>query len=232
MQFSLAKPAGRNLGTAPMRTDIRPANQPLGDVRFRQLLAPESWARLPEAVRRRFTKRLMNGQSAVYCGHIVQTCMNPAGRLLARLLKIVGGPLPLDTENDGAAAVVTVTEDAAGGGQFWTRQYNRPNGFPQVVHSTKTFTGPTGLEEHVGYGISMSLRLMTAGQRLLFVSDRYFLTLLGRRLALPHALTPGQLTVSHEDLGEGRFEFLLDLTHPVFGALLYQRAIFRDMTEA
>ena len=232
MERKFAHLPERGPAAAPGRFDIHPDSEPLGDLRFRQLLAPESWASLPEAVRRRFAKRLKNGQSAVYCGHIVQTCMNPAGRLLARLLTIVGGPLPLDTDNDGAAAVVTVTEDAAGGGQFWTRQYNRPNGFPQVVHSTKTFSGPTGLEEHVGYGISMSLKLMTAGQRLLFVSDRYFLTVLGRRLALPHALTPGQLTVSHEDLGDGRFEFLLDLTHPVIGALLYQRAVFRDMTEA
>lgn len=204
----------------------------LGDMRFRRLLSAEAWANLPEAVRRRFAKRLRDGESAVYCGRIAETRLSRAGRWLARLLTVIGGPLPVDDDNEGTPAIVTVTEATDDAGQYWTRQYNRAARFPQVIHSAKAFAGPTGLEECVGGGIGMTLRLRTEPNRLLFVSDRYFCTLFGRRFYLPRFLEPGLLTVGHEDLGGSRFAFTLDLVHPQLGALVHQRIVFRDMTEA
>ena len=132
------------------------------DLRFRRLLRDRDWKALPASVKRRFSKRLGPGDATIYKGYVQYTRMNRAGRLLARLLKLIGGPLPLDTDNKDQAAVVTVTEDAQGGGQFWTRQYGRPEGFPQVIHSTKQFIGPTGLFEYIGYGIGMSCLLYTS----------------------------------------------------------------------
>ena len=198
------------------------------DLRFRRLLTRDEWTVLPVAVRDRFTKRLRGGASVVYRGEVLETRMNLLGYLFAQALRLVGGPLPIERAVAGTAAVVTVTEDPKSNGQFWTRQYNRARGFPQVVQSAKAFKGPTGLEECVGYGIGMSLRLAVKDASLLFESNRYFITLFGRRIFLPKLLEPGTLVVGHHDKGDGQFDFTLDIHHPLFGELIHQRVSFTD----
>jgi len=127
-----------------------------------------------------------------------------------------------------AMLLVAVTEDMAGGGQVWTRLYARRAGFPQIIHSAKRFAGPTGLEEHVGFGIGMALTVHTVEAALIFRSAGYFVQLLGRRIALPRWLSPGALTVTHGELSDGWFSFTLELVHPRFGALIRQTAVFRE----
>ena len=120
------------------------------------------------------------------------------------------------------------SEDAASGGQIWTRICARRDGFPQVIHSAKRFAGPTGLEEYVGFGVSMGLRISVEHEALCFRSTGYSLQLGRFRLPLPEWLTPGDLTVIHSDLGGGTFRFTLDIVHPRFGMLVRQSALFRE----
>ena len=205
-----------------------PRTQPdLLDLRFRALLSERDWTALPPAVRRRFSKRLAAGASAVYAGHVVETRMSLAGWLLAQVARLVGSPLPT-SRAAGLASVVTVTEDVSGGGQIWTRLYARPSGFPQMIHSAKRFRGPTGLEEHVGAGLGMSLRVAIEDGALAFRSERYFLDFSGFRLHLPGWLTPGALTVTHAETESGAFRFTLDIRHELLGLLIRQEAVFRD----
>src|SRR5262245_36294612 len=125
----------------------------LGDLRFRNLLPERDWAALPKAIRRRFSKRLADGNTAIYAGEVLETWMSGAGWLLVQVLRLIGAPLPTD-RSVHVPSVVSVTEDMTTGGQIWTRLYARRDGFPQVVHSSKRFAGPTGLEEYVGFGIA------------------------------------------------------------------------------
>jgi hypothetical protein len=198
----------------------------LADLRFRALLPAEAWATLPLAVRRRFSKRMTGGATVTYCGAVPAVQANVAGRILAQAARLIGGPLPLVYEP--GASVVTVTEDAVGQGQVWTRLYARRSGFPQVIHSAKRFAGPTGLEEHVGAGVGMALNVAVESEALVFRSAFYFVSVLGLRLRLPRWAEPGRLTIVHRDLGGGAFAFTLALDHPWLGRLIGQDAIFKD----
>ncbi len=196
------------------------------DSPFARLLG-DRWLFLPPATRARFLRHITVGACVTYVGEVTECRISGAGWWLAQTARLIGAPLPLSTDT-GVAASVSVTADARGDSQFWTRQYSRKQGFPQVIHSVKRFAGPTGIEEYLGLGIGIALRLEEAGGGLLFVSDHYFLQLGPVRMRLPTALMPGTLTVGHHDLGDGRFLFSLDLVHRWFGELFHQHAVFAE----
>jgi hypothetical protein len=186
----------------------------------------EDWASLPPAIRRRFSTRLAGGQTMVYAGEVLESWMSRAGWWLAQAARLIGGPLPL-TRDAHVPSVVTVTEGM--GGQIWTRLYARRKGFPQIVHSSKRFAGPTGLEEYVGCGVGMTLTVYARDSALVFRSESYFLQLFGRRFFLPAWLSPGTLYVTHAELYDGKFSFTLQIFHPRFGLILRQMAMFREI---
>ena len=202
----------------------------LGDLRFRRLAGEAQWAQLPDAVRARFSTRLRGGATALFAGEVIECRMSRLGFAFARLARLIGGPLPL-CRDAWRPAAVAVTEDPVSGGQHWTRIYGRPRGFPQVIHSAKRFSGPTGLEEHIGGGFGIALTVTVENTTLHFDNDHYFLSLFGIRMRLPRWLSPGRMRVSHVDCGGGRFAFVLLLDHPLFGELVRQTAMFDDRPE-
>jgi hypothetical protein len=211
----------------PERRESAGNDAALHDLRFRALLGAQAWSRLPPAVRERFSKRLHAGAAVTFVGEIVESRKLWPGKVLTQLCRLIGAPLPL-YDDVGVPAVVSVTEDAAFGGQFWTRMYGRKRGFPQVIHSSKRFAGPTGLEEYLGGGFGIALSVSADTQALRFHSDHYFFALGGWRMRLPKWLMPGALTISHIDRGEGWFAFVLSLRHPYFGELIGQTGLFRE----
>jgi len=217
------------MGALPLREmeEQERALRPLLDLRFRRLMGREAWDALPQAVRQRFSKRLSGDAVALYRGRVVRTDFSVLGWLLAQILRIIGAPLPVSRDTD-VPAVVSVSEDHRSGGQVWSRLYGRRNGFPQVIHSAKRFAGVTGIEEYVGHGVGMALKVEALADGLRFISDHYFLTIAGRRLRLPRWIEPGQTVVEHHDLGHGCFRFSLMLHHPWLGRLVEQHALFRD----
>jgi uncharacterized protein DUF4166 len=199
----------------------------LHDLRFQALLGTAAWSRLPPQVRHRFSTRLAAGVAVTYAGEIVECRRTLPGRLLAQLCRLIGAPLPLFDEV-GVPAVVTVTEDGATGGQHWTRIYARRRGFPQVIHSSKRFAGPTGLEEYLGCGLGIALRVRADADGLHFYSEHYVLTVGAFRMRLPAWLGPGALTISHVDRGSGQFAFVLALRHPWLGEIIRQTGLFHE----
>ena len=199
----------------------------LDDGRFRALLAADDWGRLPLATWRRFSKRPAAGRTIVYVGEVEQSHHSRIGWWIVQLMRVIGAPLPTGTETK-VPMVVTVTEDAASGGQVWSRVCARSCGFPQVIHSAMRFAGPTGLEEYVGFGISMALRLRVEDGALLFESAGYSLSFGRLRLPLPEWLTPGALTAAHIDLGGAAFRVTLSVAHPRWGELVRRSAVFRE----
>lgn len=206
----------------------------LGDLRFRQLFKDRDWQDLPPAVRQRFGRRVAIGQAIVYRGEVEFNRVNRWGRILNMALRLIGAPLPLDTQNTGAVAVVTVTE-APDGSQIWMRQYGRGDDkrpFPQIIQSAKKFTGATGVEEHIGRGIGMSLLPCVENHELVFRAQDIFWDIGPKakklRLTLPRWLGPNVLRAGHEETGPGRFAFTLRLEHRWFGKLVDQRVAFRE----
>jgi len=98
-----------------------------------------------------------------------------------------------------------------------------------VIHSSKRFAGPTGLEEYVGRGVGMTLKVYVREGALIFRSQDYFFELLGRRVILPKWLCPGALSVTHAELPDQKFSFTLQIIHPRLGLLVRQMAIFREV---
>jgi Domain of unknown function (DUF4166) len=204
-----------------------PAADELGDLRFRALMSDADWAALPLPIRRRFSKRLAGGNTAVYVGEVLETQMSRAGWLLAQAARLIGGPLPV-SRDAGTPSVVTVTEDVATKGQHWTRLYARRRGFPHIVHSSKRFAGPTGLEEYVGCGVGMALTIHVEDAALIFRAAHYFVQIAGLRLRLPRWASPGSLSVTHAEVGDGHFLFKLEIVHPRLGRLICQTAAFQE----
>lgn len=216
------------IGVAPK------TNAPIGDIRFRQLFTEVQWISLPPPVRKRFGRRVAIGDALIYRGQVEHNRVNRWGKLVNNLLRLVGAPMPLDTQNAGAAAVVTVTE-APNGSQIWMRQYARQNTkrpFPQVIQSAKQFTGATGIEEHIGRGIGMSLKPCVEGEELVFLAQDIFWDIPTPwkkiRLTLPRWLGPELLRAGHEEIGSGEFVFTLRLEHKWFGKMVDQRVRFQD----
>lgn len=198
------------------------------DHRFRQLVGELAWRRLPHAVQRRFAHHVTAGGARLFRGEVVETRLTWAGRALARLARLVGSPLP-ETDRATGPATVLVTESPELGGQVWTRTYTRAGRFPQTINSVKRFAGPTGLEEYLGFGLVMRLRLSVEDRCLIFRSAGYDVELHGRRVAIPRWLCPGTCTITHRDLGGGRFAFTLELVHGWLGRLAYQVAHFEEV---
>jgi hypothetical protein len=191
---------------------------------FAALTGPFGWRRLHPEVKQRFSG--MHMAAVTYPGRLHIT-RNWAGALFALAAKALGGPLPL-AEADDAAAIVCVRQDGRGG-VVWERwlelRKDRP---PLRIASTKKVDESGRLLECVEGGLGMVLRVFEQNHGLVFESQGYFMTVFGRRIALPAWSTPGLCRVEHHHVAPGQFRFTMTVTHPCFGRTFLQTGIFLD----
>ena len=74
----------------------------------------------------------------------------------------------------------------------------------------------------------MALTIHVEEHALIFRAAHYFLQIARWRFRLPRWLSPGALAVTHAELGEDRFLFKLEITHPRLGGLIQQTAAFTE----
>jgi Domain of unknown function (DUF4166) len=191
---------------------------------FAAMTGPFGWRRLHPDVRRRFATD--HAKAVTYPGRL-DVSRNLAGLCFALAAKAMGGPLPI-AQARGAAAIVCVRNNGKGG-VIWERWLELKAGkAPLRIASTKQ-TGDDGcLLECVDGGLGMRLRVFERDHGLVFESMSYFATLAGRRIPLPHWLTPGVCRVAHHHVTEGQFRFTMTVEHPWFGRTFHQTGIFHD----
>jgi hypothetical protein len=188
---------------------------------LRDVLGPDAWSRLPEAVRERFADTAARMD---YAGsfEIVQASL--LGRMFAWLGTLFGTPVAPRTEGNVAACVL-VRPDATG--VAWHREYRWADGKRTVVKSTKVVSDDGQLIERLPARLCMPLHAYEDGGVLHFASRGYYFDLgFGLKLPLPCFFSPGATHVEHVDLGHGWFRFTMTVTHPVFGILFFQSGRF------
>jgi hypothetical protein len=198
------------------------------DPTIRLLLGAAAWHRLAGPVRRRFAVKPLPGQAFVWAGTMEVVHLSRIGRAFAGLLRLCGMPLAPWTGRD---VPVTITLTAAGAvATQWARRYDFARA-SVVVASRKTLDAKFKLLELTRGGLGMRLSVAEVSGALCFASERFFWRVGRLALPIPLLLTPGRLTVDHEELGGGNFRFSLAMRHPLCGLTVFQTGVFRAVEE-
>jgi hypothetical protein len=212
-----------NIQALPVRGAPQPAATTLD---LPALVGASAWARLPQAVQRRFSTAHAD---TTYIGHMELRCSRLGG-FYAWMARLFGGPLTRINASHVPTAVRVY--DNGRGGVTWERCFRRhsENGKrgARVVRSTKEVGADGGLLERTDGGLSMSLDVFEEDGALVFRSRRFWLVLGWLRVPVPNLLTPGICRVTHADLGQGLFRFTLTMVHPLWGETFHQSGVFAD----
>jgi hypothetical protein len=191
---------------------------------FERLVGREGWWRLAPDIRRRFCEYPQADVPIHYIGVMNRVHCSSLGWLFAQACRLIGTPFAPHRGCDVPVAI-TLRDDSAGG-IVWERDYRYANRAAVCVRSTKRVDADGGLLECVSHGLGMRLAVFEADRALHFLSLYYYCHFAGRRLRLPHWLSPGTAHVIHEDLGQGRFRFSMTIHHKLFGTLFQQDGVF------
>jgi hypothetical protein len=189
---------------------------------LQSVLGASAWARLPEAVRRRFAEPAV---AVDYVGNFDIVRASWLGRLIALACLLLGTPVVPRTGLH-VPAIVHVSPTLSG--VAWNREYRWPNTHPCLVRSTKAIDSHGTLVERLPARLCMPLHVFEQRGVLHFVSRGYYFDFgRGFKVPLPRLLSPGTTHVKHIDEADGWFRFTMTVTHPLFGEMFYQTGRFK-----
>jgi len=195
------------------------------DDTYQKLLGIKAWSKLKPEIRKRFSMKPGSQQTIHYRGWI-HVRRNIAGFLFACFCKIIGGPLVI--QQDRSVPIEVELQAEANGGVSWIRNYHFNRGSSQVK-SSKRLNTQGELEEHIGCGLSMRLKVFERDGNLYFLSEDYRWRIGRFCFTVPTLLTPGVTLVSHEQIAGNRFRFSLSVNHRYFGEVFHQLGEFRQV---
>lgn len=181
-----------------------------------------AWRTLSFATRKRFSCR----HSTIFKGEMSEVRCSTLGWFFAQVCRLCGTPLVYRQGTKVRTEVMVYPTDNDTG-IVWERRYHFDTGVV-IARSIKTYHRELGLLECTTAGLGMMLKVTIHAGVIYFVSQSYFLRLLGCHVTLPVWISPGHTVVTHRDLGNGLFEFTLRIVHPLFGETFYQAGTFAD----
>lgn len=193
---------------------------------FEALVGREGWLRLRGNIRRRFSDKPRPGRDIRYRGVMEKVECSWIGWIVAHLCRLIGTPFALHRGREIPTSIRLI--DDGTGGVIWQREYAFAGRATVRVQSTKRGGTDGSLLECVGMGLGMRLAVFEANGDLHFLSLRYFWSIAGRTVWLPHLLSPGIAHIVHRDLGAGTFRFRMTIHHALFGTLFHQDGVFHD----
>ncbi|MFD2204786.1 DUF4166 domain-containing protein [Kiloniella antarctica] len=209
----------------PCLKPTRVQNDPL---HIRALLGDAAWLRLRPAIRKRFGRDAKLGSTHIYRGKMDRIEATLLGLIMAQAARLIGTPMAWSRGKDVPCDVITFDDPDRAGGVVWERHYYFTPNKIQIAKTTKLVSQKEGLLECFGKHFGMKLRLLEEGGALHFISTSFYLQMFGKRIALPGLLSPGKLRVTHRDIGDNWFQFILEVCHPLFGKLAFQNGYFKE----
>ena len=192
------------------------------------LLGDAAWFRLRPVIRKRFGCDAKLGRTHIYRGRMEKVEATLLGLIMAQLARLIGSPMAWSTGEDVPCDVITFDDPEREGGVVWERRYYFTPEKVQIARTTKLVSKKDGLLECFGKHFGMKLKLEEDGGALQFISTSFYLQILGKRIPLPRFLSPGVLRVTHRDVGENWFQFVLEVCHPLLGKLAFQDGYFKE----
>jgi hypothetical protein len=186
------------------------------------------WDNVYPPIRARMDKLLTSSTSVVFEGMGSVRC-SKIGGVFAQLAKFLGSPLVLK-QGENVKTTVRVAP-TANGLRCWHRLFIYPDGYEQLVQTSKVMDSKLGFIDAVGAEgekrLATKMNVWTKGKSLYFSSSVYILRFKYLNITIPSILTPGTLFAEHRDLGDDLFRYILKFDHPLWGETFYQDGVFR-----